>query len=324
VKSGRGRVIGPEVEKTSFADMALMIETDYQINGRKSGQRLHVSLLHLREAFGTSRALAITTDKVNEYISDRQKAGAMPATIQNELAALKRMFTIAMRAGRVAQRPYIPPMKVRNTRTGFFEPVDFAAVKARLPEDLQPLAEFFRFTGWRKKEVLRLTWPQVDFRAGEVRLEVGSTKNDDGRVFPFHFYPPLGDLLRRQREHTTAIEKEKGRIITHVFHRDGKPIKSYDDAWRKACKEAGVPGRLVHDFRRGAVRALERAGVSRSTAMKLTGHKTEAVYRRYAIVSKADLADGVRKLAATIAAEDETAAQAHVVVPLFARRGAHA
>jgi hypothetical protein len=55
---GRGRVIGPEVEKTSFADMASMIETDYQVNGRKSGQRLHASLLHLREAFGTSRALA--------------------------------------------------------------------------------------------------------------------------------------------------------------------------------------------------------------------------------------------------------------------------
>jgi integrase len=209
--------------------MASMIETDYQVNGRKSGQRLHASLLHLREAFGTSRALAITTDKVNEYIADRQTAGAMPATIQNELAALKRMFTIAMRAGRVAQRPYIPSMKVRNTRTGFFEPEDFAAVKARLPEDRQPLAEFFCFTGWRKKEVLRLTWPQLDFRAGEVRLDVGSTKNDDGRVFPFHFYPPLGDLLRRQREHTTDVEKEKGQVIP-VFRRSGD--RSRVTTWR--------------------------------------------------------------------------------------------
>lgn len=60
---------------------------------------------------------------------------------------------------------------------------------------------------------------------------------------------------------------------------------------------AGLHGRLVHDLRRTAVRNLERAGVSRSVAMKLTGHKTEAVYRRYAITSAADLSEGVAKLA---------------------------
>src|SRR5271155_3588861 len=66
---------------------------------------------------------------------------------------------------------------------------------------------------------------------------------------------------------------------------------------------AGVPGRIPHDFRRTAVRNLERAGVSRSVAMKLTGHKTEAVYRRYAIVSESDLSEGIAKLAVLHAAD---------------------
>ena len=88
--------------------------------------------------------------------------------------------------------------------------------------------------------------------------------------------------------------------------------------WRSACKKAGLPGRLVHDFRRTAVRNLERAGVPRSVAMKLTGHRTEAVYRRYAIVSPADLRAGVEKLAQLHASEPAGAA-APRVVPIAAK-----
>ena len=59
------------------------------------------------------------------------------------------------------------------------------------------------------------------------------------------------------------------------------------DRWRTACEQAGYPGKLFHDFRRSAVRSLERAGVPRSTAMAMVGHKTESIYRRYAIVDEA-------------------------------------
>ena len=83
-----------------------------------------------------------------------------------------------------------------------------------------------------------------------------------------------------------------------MFHREGSPIKEFKGAWKSACQKAGCPGLIPHDFRRTAVRNLERAGVSRSVAMKLTGHQTESVYSRYAIVDERDLAEGVKKLAA--------------------------
>jgi integrase len=69
-------------------------------------------------------------------------------------------------------------------------------------------------------------------------------------------------------------------------------------SWKTACKDAGVPGRLLHDLRRSAVRNLERARVTRSVAMRMIGHKTESVYRRYAIVSESDLREAAAKLAA--------------------------
>ena len=98
--------------------------------------------------------------------------------------------------------------------------------------------------------------------------------------------------------------------IPWVFHRETKPIKSFRRAWLSALLAAGLatlvserprrikPLRIFHDFRRTTVRNLERTGVSRSVAMKLTGHKTEAVYRRSAIVSDPDLREAAPKLAA--------------------------
>jgi integrase len=108
----------------------------------------------------------------------------------------------------------------------------------------------------------------------------------------------LRACLEAQRALTEQTQKTTRRVIPWVFHRDGEPIKDFRGAWRTACRNAGLQGRLLHDFRRTAVRNLERAGVSRSVAMKMTGHKTEAVYRRYAIVSESDLHEAAQKLAA--------------------------
>jgi integrase len=240
----------------------------------------------------------IGTDRVSRYIGERQEAGAAPATVLQEIACLRRMFNLAVRAGKLASRPYIPTIRVQNVRTGFFEPDEFEAVHGRLPDYLQPPVEFMYLTGWRSNsEVLTLRWPQVDFEQGAVRLEPGTTKNLDGREFPFFALPQLETLLRRQREVTTALERQHDRVIPWVFHNRGEPIKNFAKAWKKAVTEGGLPGRIPHDFRRTAVRNLVRAGVPETIAMKLTGHKTRSVFDRYDITSGRDLREAVEKLA---------------------------
>jgi integrase len=101
-----------------------------------------------------------------------------------------------------------------------------------------------------------------------------------------------------QRERARQLELATGRVIPWVFHREGKPIKDFYTGWDKACRLAGYPDRVAHDLRRTAVRNLERAGVARSAAMRMTGHKTESIYRRYAIVDETMLRESAEKLAA--------------------------
>jgi integrase len=338
---GTGRLVGPDIERTTFEDLARMLVADYTVNGRKSLETAQGSLKALRAVFGPAYARDITLDRLNAYVAARLEAGRKPATIQKELAALKRAFHLAARAGKAIAPPF-PRLRVSNTRTGFFEEPEFRAVHAGLSGDLQPVIEFLYLTGWRLTEVLTLEWRQVDVAAGVVRLEPGTTKNDEGREFPFSVLPPLEACLRRQRERTTAIERETGQIIRRVFHRQGAPVRDLRGAWKTACLAAGffrvVPvldlgghprvatdgtplgvtqaTKLVHDFRRTAVRNLERAGVPRSVAMKLTGHQTESVYRRYAIVAAADLVEGVKKLATLHATE---AALPRTVLPFPGR-----
>lgn len=294
-----GQFQGPEAKRTTFDDLVSLVEQDYERNQRKSSDRMQRAVKALRQTFGFSYAKQITFKHLDDYATERQRDGIANATIRYELAMLRKAFRLAKKRGMVATTPEFPSLTVNNARTGFFELDDFAAVRANLPAHLQPVVTFAYLTGWRiRSEILPLQWQQVDFKAGTVRLDPGSTKNGEGRMVPFAALPELADLLRQQWERTKALRARAENLtpIPWVFHRNGKPIKDFRGAWHNACLAAKVPERIPHDFRRTAVRNLERAGASRSAAMKITGHKTESVYRRYAIVSEADLSEALRKL----------------------------
>jgi len=260
---GRGKLIGPDAEKVTFDDLKQLVLTDYRVNGRKSGRRAKIAFTRLEEFFGLYRALEITPDRIKVYIEVRQKAGMRAATIQYEVTMLKRGFTLAFEAGKLPNRPHVPSVEVRNVRAGFFEEGEFQELLKHLPAYVTGFVEFLYLTGWRLGEVLTLTWSQVDFRAGVVRLEPGTTKNDEGRSFPYAVLPRMESVLRQQRELTTKLEHETGQIVPLVFHRDGKPLGDLRGPWKRACTAIELPTRIMHDFRRTAVRNLERAGVPR-------------------------------------------------------------
>ncbi len=291
-----GAPIAPRADRVRVEELLADLENDYRVNGRRSIERLTFSIAHLRPFFGGRRAHHVSPSDVRAYVSQRLDAGASNATINRELAALRRAYTIGVESERIQRAPKIKALSEHNVRSGFFERDAFEAIRKCLPEALQPVVTFAYVTGWRvPSEVLTLQWRQVDFGASTIRLEPGTTKNAEGRMFGMT--PELRACLEGQRAATQAFQKKAGVIVPWVFHRSGRPIRDFRGAWEAALIASGLPGRIPHDFRRTAVRNLERARVPRSVAMRMVGHRTEAIYRRYAIVSESDLHEAAAMLA---------------------------
>jgi integrase len=288
----------PVSQKTGTVKMDELLQdeiTDWKVQERRSIPDLqHRTDCHILPFFGGTRAERITTADIRRFILLRQEEGASNAEINRELAALRRAFTLGMDNGKLFARPRIPMLRENNVRQGFFEREQFEAVLRHLTEAIQAVIIFAFITGWRiRSEVLPLQWRQVDFAAGRVTLYAGTTKNQEARTFPLT--SELRELLLVQKAKTDAL-KQQGIICPYVFNRDGIRIKTFRRSWLTACRKAGVPGRIPHDFRRTAVRNLVRAGIPERVAMTMTGHKTRSVFERYNIVSEGDLTEAARKL----------------------------
>jgi len=176
-----GKPVGPDIEKTTFEDMATMLTNDYKANGRRSLNRVEDAIGHLRGFFGDSKAVEITSDRITAYVTARQEEKAASSTINTELAALSRMFVLAIRAGKAATRPYIAKLALNNTRKGFFEFDQFQAVLQYPPEDLKLVAITAYVTGWRvHDEILTRQKHHLDLNTGWLRLDPGETKTTRG------------------------------------------------------------------------------------------------------------------------------------------------
>ena len=295
-----GQPVLPRADRVRYEEVATDLRQHYRTTGSRNIVEVEGLLAHLDHFFTGRRVAAIGQSDVTTYVLHRQTKDAANGTINRELGVLIRMFKLAYEIGKLLRPPVIRKLRESGPRQGFFEHKQYQKIRRYLPANLQVAITIAYTFGWRmQSEVLTLERRQLDLKLGALRLEPGTTKNNEGRLV--YLTPELRSLMTAQVNRVAALERQTRTIIPFLFPHlrgqfRGQRRCDFRRTWATACKKAGVAGMLRHDFRRTAVRNMVNAGVSERVAMKVTGHKTRSVFDRYHIVSPADLQDAMRKL----------------------------
>ena len=271
-RAAEGTPIPPRLDLVRYDELADDLRKHYKTTGERNVKEAEKRLTPLQAFFGGRRAAAIASADLTAYVEKRQTAGLANGTINRELAMLGRVlrFAMAQDPPKLLRVPAIRLLKEAPPRAGFFEHERYEAVRRRLRPDLQVAVDLAYTFGWR-------------VRALERAL---------GRIIPFVF-PHFTD----GPIHPTTGQRRYAK---------GDRIRDFRKAWKTACKKAGAPGMLLHDFRRTAVRNMVNDGTPEKVAMLITGHKTRSVFDRYHIVAPEDLRVAAARIAARAGAHSHT------------------
>jgi integrase len=284
-KKSRGELSGGSADKVLITDLLDdVLKSDIKPSTRYVWEK--VIEKNIRPFFGKIKAQRLTTDLMDKYREKRKGEGRSDATANRELSILRTSFHNARKRTppKVLVVPYFPIVAETNIRKGFLTDEQYDSLRDELPAELKSLFVTGYITGLRRGEITAIQWPQVDFEAGLITLDKGETKNDEPRSVPI-LDGDMRDLL-------VAAKKERDEKWPNspwVFSRGGERIIDFRWAWDEACKRAGVPDLNFHDLRRTAVRNMRRAGIPQVIRMKISGHKTDSMERRYNIVDAEDL-----------------------------------
>jgi integrase len=310
------RSVAPAAKETVYTvgDLWNLYVCDRELAGTKAIWRQKIAWQHLKPTFAAMRAEHVTTAQIKAYMQARLAEGASNATVNRELSAVSAALYHAARMTGEGGKPllaHVPtfPSKLTEAppRKGFIGEKEYAILAANAkPLWLRTLIALAYAYGFRKSEMLGLRCSQVDLAGGWVQLYGEDTKNGEGRKVK----------LTRECALLLAACKEGKGADDYIFTReDGKHVVDPRDDWYTLCVASGLGqlvsakradgeeyekyvGLILHDFRRSAIRNMDRRGVPQTIAMKISGHRSVSVWRRYNLGDERDLEQATQKIEA--------------------------
>jgi integrase len=256
---------------------------------KRSWWRDEHSLKHLKAFFGARRLSEITTWLVERYKQERLTAngknGKTPAnaTVNRELACLKRMYSLAIKWGKATVHPAKPIELLREKEAGRrLTAEEKKKLLAACAEELQPIVRLAMQTGRRRSELLNLSWSDVNLETGTMTLR--ETKTSDSETIP------VNSEVRR-------LLLQLPRLSQWVFSTpNGSKVKSIRTAFENAVARSGIGHCRFHDLRHTWASEMGEH-TDLKTLMKLGGWKRPDVPMRYVHPAEAHERECLEKLA---------------------------
>lgn len=248
---------------------------------------------HLIRHMGARPASALSLADIDKYRGARLEeltvrgAPPAPATLDREVELLKRLLNYAVSCRRLYSNPLagVKLLAKCNVRRSIITEPVFQALLEASPVHLRPILLVAFDTGMRQREILDLRWDQTDLVEGCINLEAEATKGEEARKVY---------LTRRVLEALGGIAPDGPWVFTNPDTR--RPWQDIRKVFGSACEAAGRPELWFHDLRRSFVVKARRRGIAQSVVMRMSGHKTDSVFRRYNIIEDKDVQDAARLL----------------------------
>jgi integrase len=279
-----------EKPRYSIGELLDKLKQRWQVEEKLSAQNL--SLLKMARAdWGTKQAEEVTANDLEKYLLKRRNA-------EYAVASTNRVFQVLRRAFKLGDVPWpkFQLLKEQNTRSGFATAAQVEKLLTHLPDDgLRDFIAFLHATGMRRGEAARIKWSYL--QDGKITIPGSHCKSGLPHSIPVS--GPLAAIIERRKAARAFKSLDTTALSEFIFHRgDGQPILEFRKSWRTATKAAGIGNLIVHDLRRSACSDMIRAGIPQSVAMKISGHETDSMFRRYGIVSDEDMTAALEKTAA--------------------------
>jgi site-specific recombinase XerD len=247
----------------------------------QSYQRDAQTLKHFTGFLQVERLGAVTPSLLEAYKADRVSKGIKPSTLNRELNTIKAMFNKAMAWGALAKNPAVTVRKLKEThkKIRYFSRDEVAVLLKAASDRMRPMIETFLHTGFRRDELIHLSWADVDFKNKVVSVQA---KDDwHPKDYETRHIPMTARLAEVLREIPRGDD-------THVFKNGGGSALNPDvlsSDFSHLVRSRGLKNATVHTLRHTFASHLVMNSVDLYTVQKLLGHssiKTTEIYAHLA------------------------------------------
>ena len=310
-KEGRILEMLPD-SKVTFSNLAEWYLDRESAKALASYPIIKMKLKKFNRHLGDRRVSSITAADLKDYQAKLKKAGAIPATVDQDLGKVKAMVYAAFESGKVGVDAFRAFRSIKKTlvkgsdvRDRILSVHEYRALIAAAPEHLKGVIAMGYHTGMRRGEILGLTWDRVDLVGRWIHLDARHTKDQEPRRVPIN--AELLEMLKTIPARVAEIVADR-----HVFKYQDAPFTDMRDALGEACRKAGIvygrferEGFIFHDLRHTFTTNMRRAGVPEREIMAITGHSSRSTFDRYNTVDQTDLRRAIERLEMFSASVDQ-------------------